>query len=397
MAAGAQACGGRRQSLRLPPVCRRAQAFKEATHINSGLLALGNVIVALSEAAAAGGGGGGAAGGGTAGGALQTGGGEGAPPAGALHTGALQTGGGGGGGRRPHIPYRDSKLTRLLQDSLGGGSLAALIGCVSCCEADFEETANTLKYANRRAALPGPRRWERAVRACAARARAGARARARAGFWRGSRGGSGAARSAACSGPRPPPPRAHTLFACSPPRRRRRACRIKNAPLPARLAALEEDLLPGLPGGAGGAGAMGMVQIQARACRSTRACARGGGVGVSHGCARARRQGVGAGERGEGCGQTRSNPVKPGQTRAPPQSLLEDHAKIKEARERREAERRGRDERRCAGSGRVACAAHTLAARARFQRLRLGSNNPPPHTHTHARAHTHPGSRSCGL
>lgn len=48
----------------------------------------------------------------------------------------------------PTLP-RDSKLTRLLQDSLGGNSLTALISCISSCEADFEETANTLKYANR--------------------------------------------------------------------------------------------------------------------------------------------------------------------------------------------------------------------------------------------------------
>lgn len=46
-------------------------------------------------------------------------------------------------------PCRDSKLTRLLQDSLGGSSLTVLISCISGCEADFEETANTLKYANR--------------------------------------------------------------------------------------------------------------------------------------------------------------------------------------------------------------------------------------------------------
>ncbi|KAI8464145.1 MAG: P-loop containing nucleoside triphosphate hydrolase protein [Monoraphidium minutum] len=120
------------------------QAFKEATHINSGLLALGNVIVALSEPSAPAS-------------ALDTGGAPATAPAGASGAGAppasIVTGGGGGGGgataRRPHIPYRDSKLTRLLQDSLGGNSLTALISCISCCEADFEETANTLKYANR--------------------------------------------------------------------------------------------------------------------------------------------------------------------------------------------------------------------------------------------------------
>ena len=44
---------------------------------------------------------------------------------------------------------RDSKLTRLLQDSLGGNSLTVLISCISPSEMDFEETNNTLKYANR--------------------------------------------------------------------------------------------------------------------------------------------------------------------------------------------------------------------------------------------------------
>jgi hypothetical protein len=40
---------------------------------------------------------------------------------------------------------RDSKLTRLLQDSLGGNSLTVLISCISPSEMDFEETNNTLK------------------------------------------------------------------------------------------------------------------------------------------------------------------------------------------------------------------------------------------------------------
>ncbi|MEW5301559.1 MAG: hypothetical protein WDW36_004412 [Sanguina aurantia] len=81
------------------------QALKEATHINSGLLALGNVIVALANE--------------------------------------------GEGKKKGHVPYRDSKLTRLLQDSLGGNSLTTLISCISPSEQDFEETNNTLKYANR--------------------------------------------------------------------------------------------------------------------------------------------------------------------------------------------------------------------------------------------------------
>lgn len=39
-----------------------------------------------------------------------------------------------------HIPYRDSKLTRLLQDSLGGNALALMIACVSPSELNLSET-----------------------------------------------------------------------------------------------------------------------------------------------------------------------------------------------------------------------------------------------------------------
>lgn len=48
-----------------------------------------------------------------------------------------------------HVPYRDSKLTRLLQDSLGGNSQTCMIACVSPSDRDFMETLSTLKYANR--------------------------------------------------------------------------------------------------------------------------------------------------------------------------------------------------------------------------------------------------------
>ncbi|KAG1654870.1 Chromosome-associated kinesin KIF4 [Nymphon striatum] len=48
-----------------------------------------------------------------------------------------------------HIPYRDSKLTRLLQDSLGGNSHTLMIACVSPADYNFEETLNTLRYADR--------------------------------------------------------------------------------------------------------------------------------------------------------------------------------------------------------------------------------------------------------
>lgn len=51
--------------------------------------------------------------------------------------------------RAIHIPYRDSKLTRLLQDSLGGNSQTLMLACVSPADSNFMETLNTLKYANR--------------------------------------------------------------------------------------------------------------------------------------------------------------------------------------------------------------------------------------------------------
>ncbi|XP_011304610.1 chromosome-associated kinesin KIF4 [Fopius arisanus] len=74
--------------------------FKEGISINKGLLALGNVISNLGENAA-------------------------------------------------HIGYRDSKLTRLLQDSLGGNSITLMIACVSPADYNMEETLSTLRYADR--------------------------------------------------------------------------------------------------------------------------------------------------------------------------------------------------------------------------------------------------------
>lgn len=47
------------------------------------------------------------------------------------------------------IPYRDSKLTRLLKDSLGGNTKTVMIACISPSYVCYEETANTLKYACR--------------------------------------------------------------------------------------------------------------------------------------------------------------------------------------------------------------------------------------------------------
>ncbi|XP_034124397.1 chromosome-associated kinesin KIF4 isoform X1 [Drosophila guanche] len=76
--------------------------FKEGVNINKGLLALGNVINTL---------------------------------------GSGQTAG--------YIPYRQSKLTRLLQDSLGGNSITLMIACVSPADYNVSETLSTLRYADR--------------------------------------------------------------------------------------------------------------------------------------------------------------------------------------------------------------------------------------------------------
>lgn len=47
------------------------------------------------------------------------------------------------------VPYRDSKLTRLLKDSLGGNICTVMIACVSPSQINYDETVNTLKYATR--------------------------------------------------------------------------------------------------------------------------------------------------------------------------------------------------------------------------------------------------------
>lgn len=52
-----------------------------------------------------------------------------------------------GNGR--HVPYRDSKLTRLLRDSLGGNARTLMIACISPADVDAEETLSTLRYAAR--------------------------------------------------------------------------------------------------------------------------------------------------------------------------------------------------------------------------------------------------------
>lgn len=86
---------------------KRTQAtgnrLREGVSINCGLLALGNVISALGDVTK----------------------------------------------RSTHVPYRDSKLTRVLQDSLGGNSRTLMVACISPSDVDFMETLSTLKYANR--------------------------------------------------------------------------------------------------------------------------------------------------------------------------------------------------------------------------------------------------------
>ncbi|CAO3658588.1 unnamed protein product [Rhizopus stolonifer] len=80
---------------------KQTAAEEEGIHINAGLSALGNVISSLSDLT------------------------------------------------NTHIPYRDSKLTQLLQDSLGGSSTTLMIACVSPAESNLNETVNTVKYAHR--------------------------------------------------------------------------------------------------------------------------------------------------------------------------------------------------------------------------------------------------------
>ena len=56
-------------------------------------------------------------------------------------------------GKTQHIPYRDSKLTRLLQDSLGGNTKTVMIAACSPADYNYEETLSTLRYAARAKAI----------------------------------------------------------------------------------------------------------------------------------------------------------------------------------------------------------------------------------------------------
>jgi len=52
-------------------------------------------------------------------------------------------------GAHHHIPYRDSKLTRLLQDSLGGNTKTVMMAALSPADYNYDETLSTLRYADR--------------------------------------------------------------------------------------------------------------------------------------------------------------------------------------------------------------------------------------------------------
>ncbi|NWJ04270.1 KIF27 protein, partial [Crypturellus undulatus] len=90
-------------SERVTKTGNTGERFKESIQINSGLLALGNVISALGDPKRKG----------------------------------------------AHIPYRDAKITRILKDSLGGNAKTVMITCISPSSSDFDESLNSLKYANR--------------------------------------------------------------------------------------------------------------------------------------------------------------------------------------------------------------------------------------------------------
>jgi hypothetical protein len=53
-----------------------------------------------------------------------------------------------GGGSGSYIPYRDSKLTCLLRQSLGGNSYCLMIACLNPCDAQIEENISTMQYAS---------------------------------------------------------------------------------------------------------------------------------------------------------------------------------------------------------------------------------------------------------
>jgi len=94
-------------SERMKKTGAEGERMKEGIRINVGLLALGNVINALADEE------------------------------------RLSK------GEKAHVPYRQSKLTRLLQDALGGNSQTLFLACVSPADTNASETLSTLQYANR--------------------------------------------------------------------------------------------------------------------------------------------------------------------------------------------------------------------------------------------------------
>jgi hypothetical protein len=59
----------------------------------------------------------------------------------------------GDGPNKPHVPYRDSRLTEMLQDSIGGTARTMLIACISPNGKDIDETKSTLEYATKARAI----------------------------------------------------------------------------------------------------------------------------------------------------------------------------------------------------------------------------------------------------
>ena len=49
----------------------------------------------------------------------------------------------------PHIPYRQSKLTHMLKDSLGGNSKTLMVVAISPASTNYDETMSSLRYADR--------------------------------------------------------------------------------------------------------------------------------------------------------------------------------------------------------------------------------------------------------
>ena len=104
------------------------QRLKEAGAINKSLATLGTVIAALAARSTAA-----------------------AAPGGASAAATASAAAGGGGAPVPsHVPYRDSVLTWLLRDSLGGNSRTLMIATISPSILQLDETLSTLRCVWRR-------------------------------------------------------------------------------------------------------------------------------------------------------------------------------------------------------------------------------------------------------